>query len=213
MNHPIKFVATFALFIVIMGCGKLSEYVDKFYKRSDNTPEHQTTPPQQSNQNQEFTQTLSSTSSAPSSSTSYTRFSLGEINQLIDLHNEVRADVGVGTVAWSNTVASTAQSWANQLGQRGCDMQHSQSHYGENLFMSWGGNYGAADAVRSWESEKQYYHGQTIDHSNYRIFGHYTQIVWRNTQYIGCGKATCGQKIVIVCNYNPAGNYIGQRPY
>jgi len=214
MKKFVNFILFISLLFTTTGCSKLSEYKDKFYKRQSGTSVYETQPqqdnqyPQQSNQNQSVVQN----SPTPSLS-NYTRFSLGEINQLIDLHNQVRSNVGVSPVSWSNEVASTAQSWANQLGQWGCNMRHSQSRYGENLFMGWGGNYGVADAVRSWESEKQYYHGQTIDNSNFSVFGHYTQMVWRNTQEIGCGKATCGQKVVMVCNYNPAGNFIGQKPY
>jgi hypothetical protein len=33
------------------------------------------------------------------------------------------------------------------------------------LFMGTAGYFGVADAVKSWENEKQYYHGQTLDHS------------------------------------------------
>jgi pathogenesis-related protein 1 len=47
--------------------------------------------------------------------------------------------------------------------------------------------------------------------------GHYTQIVWADTQRVGCGVATCnmlgtrGQ--FVVCDYEPPGNFVGQKPY
>ena len=47
-----------------------------------------------------------------------------------------------------------------------------------------------------------------------RQCGHYTQIVWAATEDVGCGTSVCpslGQ--VWVCNYQPAGNVEGQRPY
>jgi len=204
MKNQIRFILIIPIVLLIIACS--TPVLDAYQLR-------QTTPIVE-NSNPNIAQTVPvQTQTIPIQTQNASHFSMAEITQLVDLHNEVRANVGVGPVSWSNEVASTAQSWANQLGQRDCIMQHSQSHYGENLFMGWGGNYGVVDAVRAWESEKQYYWGQTIDHSNYRTFGHYTQMVWRNTQYIGCGKATCGQKIVIVCNYDPAGNYIGQTPY
>jgi pathogenesis-related protein 1 len=47
--------------------------------------------------------------------------------------------------------------------------------------------------------------------------GHYTQVVWRNTQRVGCGYSTCQSQgytfEIWVCNYDPPGNFIGQTPY
>ena len=49
------------------------------------------------------------------------------------------------------------------------------------------------------------------------VCGHYTQIVWKNTERIGCGKATSRQNglftVYWVCQYDPSGNYVGQKPY
>ena len=45
------------------------------------------------------------------------------------------------------------------------------------------------------------------------VCGHYTQIVWRKSQRLGCGMASCGDTEVWVCNYDPPGNFLGQRPY
>jgi pathogenesis-related protein 1 len=43
--------------------------------------------------------------------------------------------------------------------------------------------------------------------------GHYTQIVWRNTKAVGCAVGGKGAREVWVCDYDPPGNYVGQRPY
>lgn len=45
------------------------------------------------------------------------------------------------------------------------------------------------------------------------IAGHYTQIVWANTRYVGCGYSSCDFGTLIVCNYWPPGNIPGQYPY
>jgi hypothetical protein len=47
--------------------------------------------------------------------------------------------------------------------------------------------------------------------------GHYTQIVWRTSTQLGCGVATCQANgftnDIWICNYAPAGNIVGQKPY
>ena len=50
---------------------------------------------------------------------------------------------------------------------------------------------------------------------------HYTQIVWRSSVGLGCAQQRCttnspfgnGEWFFVVCNYDPAGNFVGQRPY
>jgi pathogenesis-related protein 1 len=75
------------------------------------------------------------------------------------------------------------------------------------------GYHGVADAVKAWENEKIYYRGQVLNSSNWHACGHYTQVVWRNTKEIGCGKAECGDRAIVVCNYDPPGNVMGQTPF
>jgi hypothetical protein len=40
--------------------------------------------------------------------------------------------------------------------------------------------------------------------------GHFTQVVWRGTRQVGCGKSQCKGMDIWVCNYDPAGNWDGQ---
>ena len=145
--------------------------------------------------------------------------SLQEVQQLIRLHNKVRGDVGIGPVTWSKKLAIYAQEWANQLGSTSCKLKHRPSsgkwkqEYGENLFMGIIGYYGVANAIKAWESERQYYRGQTLTSSNWYDSGHYTQMVWKNSKEIGCAKVECNDNIIVVCNYDPPGNILGQKPY
>lgn len=45
--------------------------------------------------------------------------------------------------------------------------------------------------------------------------GHYTQLVWSTTKAVGCGNVTCNNElgVLIVCSYNPPGNYRGDNPF
>lgn len=55
-----------------------------------------------------------------------------------------------------------------------------------------------------------------ISVSLYRLVRRYglVQVVWRNTQLVGCGSAKCpGGGTFVVCSYYPPGNYNGQRPW
>ncbi|KAE9446141.1 hypothetical protein C3L33_21961, partial [Rhododendron williamsianum] len=47
-----------------------------------------------------------------------------------------------------------------------------------------------------------------------KVCGHYTQVVWRNSVRLGCARVRCNDGLwFITCNYDPPGNYVGQRPY
>lgn len=136
------------------------------------------------------------------------------IRQITDHHNRTRAAVGVGPLGWSSALASYAQQWADHLAQTGCMLQHRQPNaYGENLFAGTFGHYHADDAAASWESEKSNYSGGVLTPSNWHSGGHYTQMVWRKTTAFGCGESVCGNMLIVACNYDPPGNYIGQAPY
>ena len=85
---------------------------------------------------------------------------------------------------------------------------------GENLaWASWALT--PTQAVNMWGDEKSLYTSYVpIDSSNYQTFGHYTQMVWRDTTQIGCAVVTCASGgSVVVCRYSPPGNYLGEYPY
>lgn len=137
-----------------------------------------------------------------------------EQQAILDYHNKVRAEVNVKPLSWSEKLAQHAQTWVDNLANTGCKMQHSHdSNYGENLFMGSLGHFNVIDAAKSWESEKRYYSGDVLNSSNWQKMGHYTQMVWHNTSQLGCAKVACNNNLIVICNYNPAGNYMGQKPY
>ena len=147
------------------------------------------------------------------------RLTKAEVRELLKAHNKVRADVGVGPLKWSGELAVYAQEWADRLGSIGCRMKHRpdsgkyKGRYGENLFMGTAGHYDVGDAVDAWEREKSAYGGGPIRSSNYMKVGHYTQMVWRKTRFLGCARIECNGNMIVVCNYDPPGNYLGEKPY
>ncbi len=143
-----------------------------------------------------------------------------EAQTALDFHNKVRSDVGAPALIWSPELAKYAQEWADHLASKGCKMQHRPhdgkwaQKYGENIFWGKGMDYSALDASKSWYSEIEDYTYGKVNNSNWNKTGHYTQMVWKNTTQVGIALAKCSDgAIIIVANYDPAGNYMGEAPY
>ena len=134
----------------------------------------------------------------------------------LDFHNAKRQAVGVAPLQWSTNLAAVAQNWANHLAKdEGCDLVHTENNpYGENLFGGRGAPQTALAAAQDWYSEIAKFHYGVLTDANWAPTGHYTQMVWRATTQLGMGQATCsGGGTVVAAEYNPPGNYIGQKPY
>ncbi len=65
----------------------------------------------------------------------------------------------------------------------------------------------------AWGNEKPDYFYAKNKCKPRKMCGHYTQIVWKTTKKVGCAKIICDEMDVWVCNYDPPGNWIGQKPY
>ncbi|KAL5990818.1 hypothetical protein ACLOJK_011723 [Asimina triloba] len=137
----------------------------------------------------------------------------GMMKQFVDAHNSARKDVGVPPLKWDTKLANFARAYSTQRRQD-CALVHSPSlRYGENIFIGDGPNWRGRDAVAAWVDEKKWYNYSTNSCSGPDCT-HYTQIVWRTTQSLGCAKIICDSgSSYITCEYYPPGNYIGDRPY
>ena len=118
---------------------------------------------------------------------------------------------------WNTTIAQTAQIYSNQ-----CLWQHSGAPgLGENLYASTSSTGAQTASADNWASEFQYFNYSANSCASGQTCGHYTQMVWRATSQLGCGVSNCttgspfgsGNWTLVVCNYSPPGNIIGQRPY
>ncbi|WOK98547.1 pathogenesis-related protein PRB1-2-like [Canna indica] len=136
------------------------------------------------------------------------------VREFLSSHNQVRAILGESPIEWDRSLAKYARWWS-RLRRADCAMVHSTGPYGENLFWGSGQNWTAADAVRIWAEERAFYDPVDNSCSPGKMCGHFTQIVWNDTVRFGCAVTKChaGGGIFVVCDYDPPGNWVGERPF
>ncbi len=134
-------------------------------------------------------------------------------HRLLAFQNSARAAVGEQPLVWSTGLADVARQWANHLIATGAFKHHVGGHYGENLYDITGGTATPRHVVSAWVDERRDYDVRTNSCSGDTDCGHYTQIVWSRTRAVGCALAANSNRQVWVCEYYPAGNIIGYRPY
>ena len=141
----------------------------------------------------------------------------------LEAHNEARRSASpspspsLPPLTWSSDLADVAQAWAER-----CVFEHSANAFGENLalFSPRAINDDTSrEVVGIWNDEHVDYDLVRNSCAAGEQCGHYTQLVWRDTQRVGCGVAECGNVAgfgagsMWVCNYDPPGNYVGETPY
>lgn len=136
-------------------------------------------------------------------------------------------DPALDDLEWDSALADIAADYAAQ-----CIWEHNGNrsetypgYVGENLALfssGWPVNSIVESTLSNWvEGEMDDYDYATNSCSGQ--CGHYTQVVWRATQRVGCAVQQCGSftnlssswdnGYMVVCNYSPGGNYAGQLPY
>ncbi|XP_071488199.1 uncharacterized protein [Diadema antillarum] len=165
-----------------------------------------------------------------------TDFTTADAEAIVAKHNEGRGMVSpeaadMKRMTWNDELANMAQTWSD-----GCYYEHGNpantspfNPVGQNLYIRWGLSQpgtppDGTDATQAWYNEYQYYDYATGNCQAGEQCGHYTQNVWASTYAVGCGLTFCSQATdasgntyngawLITCNYGPAGNYVGQKPY
>lgn len=128
---------------------------------------------------------------------------------------------------WDQALTSIAADYAAQ-----CTWEHNENrsdnypgYVGENLALfssGWPVNTLPELTLSNWvEDEIPAY--DYASNSCLGTCGHYTQVVWRDTEGVGCAVQQCGtftnlgpawdNGYLVVCNYSPGGNIVGQQPY
>lgn len=134
--------------------------------------------------------------------------------QFLGAQNAARAALRLPPLTWDPKLARYAAAYANR--RRGdCALKHSEGPYGENIFWGSGNGWTAGQAAAAWVEERRGYNYWSNSCAYGQECGHYTQIVWKGSRRIGCARVVCygGKGVFMICNYDPPGNYIGERPY
>lgn len=160
---------------------------------------------------------------------------LSELNKYRALH------VDTPPLTQDSSLNSAAQSWAQNLLQTGSLKYSSGINDGETLFYERKqlpsdpplteeqiamyksyypdfeaptpvtGASIATDASAGWYNEYQHYDYNTAQSTTQDSVGHFTQVVWKETQRVGCGVASKVRsdntiEAYVVCRYSPRGN-------
>ncbi|XP_059833659.1 GLIPR1-like protein 1 isoform X2 [Hypanus sabinus] len=145
------------------------------------------------------------------------------IEDCVNEHNKYRSQT------WDDALAKSARAWGKK-----CIFKHNpalrkigQVHptffpVGENLFVTTG-TFQTKQAIKVWNDEVKDYNFGKNSCKKIALCGHYTQVVWESTYKVGCSVTNCpsgikhfrprGPAKIFVCNYGPAGNFHGRRPY
>jgi uncharacterized protein YkwD len=142
--------------------------------------------------------------------------------EILAAHNKYRVEIGTLPIQWSNTLASHALEWADHLAAtqtfHHANEPLSKYHEGENLWMGSDRRYTYTQMIDAFGREKQYFfpgiYPDVKKPGAPMPVGHYTQMIWRKTRYVGCaGNSGVDGYYRLVCRYYPAGNVINQRVY
>lgn len=133
--------------------------------------------------------------------------------RLLDAHNRERASTGVPPLRWNPALAADAAGWAGRLARSGAFEHAPDTDDGENLWMGTRGHFSPEAMIGLWIDEKRHYRPGAFRASDAPAVGHYTQLMWRDTQDVGCALARGAEADVLVCRYAQAGNVIGRRPF
>ena len=125
-------------------------------------------------------------------------------------HNKFRKEHHVPELQLNKELCEISKKYAEHLAKNDL-FEHSWARFkgapmGENLFMAHGFKPPAEDAVKDWYSEIKFYNFKKGTGNG---IGHFTQVVWKDTKYMGVYMAQKGKDYYVVANYFPAGNIDG----
>ena len=131
----------------------------------------------------------------------------------LEMHNKYRKMHHVPDLELNQELCDIAQKYAEYLAKNSL-FEHSHARFkgagmGENLYMCSGFEPNGGEAVTSWYNEIKDYDFKKGKSANGGVVGHFTQVVWKESKYVGVGIGNVGNSYYVVSNYYPAGNIKG----
>ena len=131
----------------------------------------------------------------------------------LKMHNKYRTLHHSPDLKLNKELCEIAQKYADYLAEKRL-FSHSHARFkgaamGENLYMCSGFKPDGGAGVTSWYDEIKDYSFQNHC-STGGVVGHFTQVVWKGSQYVGMGIGQNGNSYYVVANYYPAGNWQGK---
>lgn len=141
-------------------------------------------------------------------------------DSMLRSHNAARAEVNVPPLSWDTGLTNLASNYAQKLADEDIFEHDPQTginpRHGENLWKGTKATFTYVQMSGAWVNEKSLYKDgvfpNVVTKGHWSAVGHYTQIIWGKTMYVGCAIASNRRDDFLVCRYSPAGNVIGQRP-
>ncbi|XP_066258178.1 uncharacterized protein [Euwallacea similis] len=131
--------------------------------------------------------------------------------ECLQAHNEYRKKHGVPPLKLNKEICKVSQQWADHLIRKGAMVHSNNKDYGENLFMMQSSNpnftVSGGEAVDKWYDEIKL-HVFGVEPASLAS-GHFTQVIWKESKELGVAFAKNGGKVIVVANYYPPGNYVG----
>ena len=126
------------------------------------------------------------------------------VKRFVAVFAKARARHCAGKLTWSDELAAHAQESASGFAAKGCQSDQS---VGQTVSVGPAGNLNPEMVVQGWYDEIEQYN---FDHGAFAATtGHFTMVVWRASEHVGCGHAACNDKEIWVCQYDPPGNVDG----
>ena len=132
------------------------------------------------------------------------------INQrALDIHNRFRENHYCKKLKLNDELSEKAQKYADKCAQSDkimdCIDLYNDEVIGQNIYIADNNKLNVDKICHMWYNEKNYY---DFNSNNYNKDAcHFTQLVWKDTEYVGFGYSNNnGGKVYFVAYYYPAGN-------
>lgn len=142
--------------------------------------------------------------------------------RLLAAHNRERTSAGIPPLEWDRDLVASAAEWGSHLAELD-ELEHypddpnDPDPEGENLWLGTRGYFAPEDMVGMWIEEKQHFKPGIFPENSrtgdLEDVGHYTQLMWRSSDKVGCAVTQSSKYDFLVCRYREGGNVIGERPF